>query len=93
MVISNDTNCRAICIPRTHSSSNSIGQTATPAPIPGQVLPIETVMSQAPAYVTTVYVGNLPPNLTQEEIAPVFGQFGIVHEIKMQADRGFAFVK
>jgi nucleolysin TIA-1/TIAR len=72
---------------------SSLGQTATPAPIPGQVLPIEIVISQAPAYVTTVYVGNLPPNLTQEEIAPVFGQFGIVHEIKMQADRGFAFVK
>jgi len=76
-----------------YSLLSFIGQTATPAPIPGQVLPIETVMSQAPAYVTTVYVGNLPPNLTQEEIAPVFGQFGIVHEIKMQADRGFAFVK
>ncbi|KAH8547934.1 hypothetical protein BGW37DRAFT_508456 [Umbelopsis sp. PMI_123] len=73
--------------------ANQKGQTATPAPIPGQVLPIEIVISQAPAYVTTVYVGNLPPNLTQEEIAPVFGQFGIVHEIKMQADRGFAFVK
>jgi nucleolysin TIA-1/TIAR len=69
------------------------GQTATPAPIPGQVLPIETVVTQAPAYVTTVYVGNLPPTLTQEEIAPIFGQFGIVQEIKMQAERGFAFVK
>lgn len=92
MVISNDIGWMATWIAYTHSYL-SIGQTATPAPIPGQVLPIETVMSQAPAYVTTVYVGNLPPNLTQEEIAPVFGQFGIVHEIKMQADRGFAFVK
>lgn len=69
------------------------GQTATPAPIPGQVLPIETVVNQTPDYVTTVYVGNLPPTLTQEEIAPIFGQFGIVQEIKLQAERGFAFVK
>lgn len=39
-------------------------QSDTPPPRPGQQLPYETVLQQTPAYVTSVYVGNLPPNTT-----------------------------
>ncbi|CAO3647727.1 unnamed protein product [Mucor hiemalis] len=69
------------------------GQTATPAPQPGQQLPYEVVIHQTPAYVTSIYVGNLPPNINQNELVQPFQRFGYVQEVKLQADRGFAFVK
>ncbi|OAD02041.1 hypothetical protein MUCCIDRAFT_13121, partial [Mucor lusitanicus CBS 277.49] len=69
------------------------GQTATPAPQPGQQLPYEVVIHQTPAYVTSIYVGNLPPNVNQTELVQPFQRFGYVQEVKLQADRGFAFVK
>lgn len=44
------------------------GQTATPAPQPGQQLPYEVVIHQTPAYVTSIYVGNLPPNINRKHL-------------------------
>ncbi|KAI8394203.1 uncharacterized protein BYT42DRAFT_609938 [Radiomyces spectabilis] len=69
------------------------GQTATPPPQPGQQLPYEVAVHQTPAYVTSVYVGNLPPTATQNDIMAPFQRFGFVQEVKLQVDRGFAFVK
>ncbi|KAI8061441.1 hypothetical protein BC940DRAFT_310344 [Gongronella butleri] len=69
------------------------GQTATPPPQPGQQLPYEVAVHQTPAYVTSVYVGNLAPEVTQNDLLHPFQRFGFVQEIKLQADRGFAFVK
>lgn len=37
---------------------------ATPPPLPGQRLPFQTVVNQAPSHVTNVYVGNLSPDTT-----------------------------
>ncbi|KAG0363779.1 hypothetical protein BGZ54_008048 [Gamsiella multidivaricata] len=51
------------------------------------------VANQAPQFNTTVYVGNLPPHTTQEDLVPFFQPFGMVIDIRLQADRGFAFVK
>jgi nucleolysin TIA-1/TIAR len=42
---------------------------------------------------TTVYVGNLIPYTTQADLIPLFQGYGYIVEIRMQADRGFAFVK
>jgi nucleolysin TIA-1/TIAR len=42
------------------------GQTATPPPQPGQQLPYEVVIHQTPAYVTSIYVGNLLPNVSRK---------------------------
>lgn len=53
----------------------------------------ETVVQQTPAYNTTVYVGNLVPYCTQADLIPLFQSIGYLSEIRMQADRGFAFVK
>ncbi|KAJ9111059.1 hypothetical protein QFC19_001257 [Naganishia cerealis] len=53
----------------------------------------ETVVAQTPAYNTTVYVGNLIPYSTQADLIPLFQGYGYIVEIRMQADRGFAFVK
>ncbi|SAL97751.1 hypothetical protein [Absidia glauca] len=69
------------------------GQTATPPPQPGQQLPYEIAVHQTPAYVTSVYVGNLQPETTQNDLLPPFQRFGFVQDIRLQADRGFAFVK
>ncbi|KAM0755582.1 hypothetical protein T439DRAFT_307998 [Meredithblackwellia eburnea MCA 4105] len=53
----------------------------------------ETVAAQTPAHNTTIYVGNLVPYTTQADLIPLFQGFGYIVEIRMQADRGFAFVK
>jgi nucleolysin TIA-1/TIAR len=66
-----------------------------PAPInfQGGPLSYESVVQQTPAYNTTVYVGNLVPYCTQADLIPLFQSIGYLSEIRMQADRGFAFVK
>ncbi|KAI9485272.1 MAG: hypothetical protein EXX96DRAFT_474398 [Benjaminiella poitrasii] len=68
-------------------------KTDTPPPRPGQQLPYETVVQQTPNYVTSVYVGNLPPNVSDNELVQPFQRFGFIQEVKLQADKGFAFVK
>ncbi|TFK40954.1 hypothetical protein BDQ12DRAFT_416061 [Crucibulum laeve] len=66
-----------------------------PAPInfQGGPLSYESVVQQTPAYNSTVYVGNLVPYCTQADLIPLFQSIGYLSEIRMQADRGFAFVK
>jgi nucleolysin TIA-1/TIAR len=53
----------------------------------------DMIASQTPAWQTTVYVGNLTPYTTQNDLVPLFQNFGYVVETRFQADRGFAFVK
>ena len=53
----------------------------------------ESILQQSPPYNTTVYVGNLVPYCTQADLIPLFQTIGYLSEIRMQADRGFAFVK
>lgn len=64
-----------------------------PLAMPGAAGMYEQVVTQAPAHNTTVYVGNLPSFATQQDLLPLFQTIGYVSEIRMQADRGFAFVK
>lgn len=60
---------------------------------PAGPLDYTTVVAQTPAFNTTVYVGNLIPYSTQADLIPLFQGFGYIVEVRMQADRGFAFVK
>ncbi|KAI0824168.1 hypothetical protein BC628DRAFT_1380106 [Trametes gibbosa] len=66
-----------------------------PAPMnfQGGPLSYESVVQQTPGYNSTVYVGNLVPYATQADLIPLFQSIGYLSEIRMQADRGFAFVK
>ncbi|KAG8925904.1 hypothetical protein FRC00_003498 [Tulasnella sp. 408] len=66
-----------------------------PAPMSfsGGPLSYESVVGQTSPYNTTVYVGNLVPYCTQADLIPLFQSIGYVSEIRMQSDRGFAFVK
>jgi len=79
-----------------HTASGPIGGAGgAPAPInfQGGPLSYESVVQQTPAYNSTVYVGNLVPYCTQADLIPLFQSIGYLSEIRMQADRGFAFVK
>ncbi|KAL1954489.1 hypothetical protein VTO42DRAFT_1131 [Malbranchea cinnamomea] len=53
----------------------------------------EMVLQQTPQWQTTCYVGNLTPYTTQNDLVPLFQNFGYVVETRFQADRGFAFIK
>jgi nucleolysin TIA-1/TIAR len=53
----------------------------------------EMVVQQTPQWQTTCYVGNLTPYTTQNDLIPLFQNFGYVVETRFQADRGFAFIK
>ncbi|KAI8352558.1 hypothetical protein B0O80DRAFT_478459 [Mortierella sp. GBAus27b] len=55
--------------------------------------PFRVVPGQAPQLNTTVYVGNLPPQTTQDDLVPFFQPFGMILDVRLQADRGFAFIK
>ena len=66
---------------------------AAPPPAYGGALSYESVAAQTPDFNSTVYVGNLIPYTTQADLMPVFQGYGYIVEMRMQADRGFAFVK
>lgn len=53
----------------------------------------DMVVTQTPQWQTTCYVGNLTPYTTQNDLVPLFQNFGYVTETRFQSDRGFAFVK
>jgi len=64
-----------------------------PTYAPAPAMTYDTVATQTPEFNTTVYVGNLIPYTTQADLIPLFQGYGYIVEIRMQADRGFAFVK
>ncbi|KAK9474385.1 nuclear and cytoplasmic polyadenylated RNA-binding protein pub1 [Dipodascopsis tothii] len=68
------------------------GMPATPAG-PANGLSYDVVVQQSPAWQTTVYIGNLSPYTTQADLVPMFQSFGYVYDVKLQNDRGYAFVK
>ena len=53
----------------------------------------EMIVAQTPSWQTTCYVGNLTPYTTQNDLVPLFQNFGYVTETRFQSDRGFAFIK
>ncbi|KAF2968471.1 hypothetical protein GQX73_g5110 [Xylaria multiplex] len=53
----------------------------------------DMIVNQTPGWQTTCYVGNLTPYTTQNDLVPLFQNFGYVTESRFQADRGFAFIK
>jgi len=59
----------------------------------GTATSYEAVVAQTPSFNSTIYVGNLVPYATQADLIPLFQGFGYLVEIRMQSDRGFAFVK
>ncbi|PIA19359.1 RNA-binding domain-containing protein [Coemansia reversa NRRL 1564] len=60
---------------------------------PQEPLSYEAVRDQTAQYNTTVYVGNLTNYTTQEQLQQLFQLYGFVMEVRMQPERGFAFIK
>jgi len=54
---------------------------------------LETVLKQTPHHTTTVYIGNISPETTERQIKEVFEDFGGIEEIRVNAPKGYAFVK
>jgi len=42
---------------------------------------------------TTVYIGNLTPDVNEVMLRAIFDEFGNIDEIRMQRDKGYAFVR
>jgi nucleolysin TIA-1/TIAR len=79
--------------PAGRPDMGSSGSAPAPMNFSGGPLSYESVVQQTPAFNSTVYVGNLVPYCTQADLIPLFQSIGYLSEIRMQADRGFAFVK
>jgi len=79
--------------PRPPMPGAPLGAVPPPIAYPGAPVTYDSLVQQTPAYNTTVYVGNLVPYCTQADLIPLFQSIGYLSEIRMQADRGFAFVK
>jgi len=78
---------------RSPRDDGGFGGPPPPMNYAGGALGYDSVMGQATGYNTTVYVGNLAPYTTQADLIPLFQSVGYLQEVRMQADRGFAFVK
>lgn len=61
--------------------------------VPQKAMTYDVVVQQSPPSNSTVYVGNLAPSVQQSDIVPLFQGFGYISEVRVQADKGYAFVK
>ncbi|KAK4419560.1 Polyadenylate-binding protein RBP47B' [Sesamum alatum] len=62
-----------------------------PSPVyttPVQTLPVDNDINN-----TTVFIGNLDPNVTEEELRQIFLQFGDIVYVKIPAAKGCGFVQ
>ncbi|KAA8549741.1 hypothetical protein F0562_001241 [Nyssa sinensis] len=55
--------------------------------------PVQTVPVDNDVNNTTVFIGNLDPNVTEEELRQIFLQFGEIIYVKIPATRGCGFVQ
>jgi nucleolysin TIA-1/TIAR len=53
----------------------------------------DEVFSQTTGDNSSVYVGNIPPNVGEDEIRSVFRKFGVVTDIRHFKSQGYSFVK
>jgi len=64
--------------------------------VPGTAAPgtsYEEVYAQAAPSNTTVYVGNLAPDVSEELLSTIFHTYGPIEEVRIQREKGFGFVK
>ncbi|XP_062521341.1 cytotoxic granule associated RNA binding protein TIA1-like isoform X2 [Corticium candelabrum] len=56
-------------------------------------LSLEEIASQSTTFNSTVYVGGICSMTSEEQFRQKFGYFGIITDIRIFADKGYAFVK
>lgn len=72
---------------KNHNRSNNVNAwEATGVP-----LTYEQILAASPAHNTTVYLGNLHPMTTQQDIVALFQHYSFVREVRLQAERGYGF--
>jgi len=55
---------------------------------------LSSVLNQEPPSNTTLYIGNLSPDFNEEHLLrSIFEEFGPIMEVRMQKDKGYAFIK
>ncbi|XP_057451680.1 polyadenylate-binding protein RBP47B'-like isoform X2 [Lotus japonicus] len=62
-------------------------------PIPAYTAPVNTVPPDYDINNTTIFVGNLDLNISEEELKQNFLQFGEIVSVKIQAGKGYGFVQ
>ncbi|XP_028757148.1 polyadenylate-binding protein RBP47B' [Neltuma alba] len=62
-------------------------------PIPAYTTPVNAVPPEYDMNNTTIFVGNLDLNVTEEELKQTFLQFGEIVSVKIQAGKGCGFVQ
>ncbi|XP_021592532.1 polyadenylate-binding protein RBP47B' isoform X2 [Manihot esculenta] len=62
-------------------------------PVPAYTTPVQVVTADSDITNTTIFVGNLDPNATEEELRQTFLQFGEIVYVKIPAGRGCGFVQ
>jgi len=64
--------------------------------VPGSLnsgLNYDAIAAQSSVMNTTVYVGNLSPEVSEDVLISIFNIYGPIEEVRIQKDKGFAFVK
>lgn len=69
---------------KAHSRSSTHDSSGVP-------LTYEQILAASPSHNTTVYVGNLHPMTTQQDIVALFQNISFVREVRLQAERGYGF--
>ncbi|XP_059430539.1 polyadenylate-binding protein RBP47B' isoform X2 [Corylus avellana] len=62
-------------------------------PVPLYSTPVPTVPADSDVNNTTIFVGNLDPNVTEEELKQTFLQFGEIVYVKIPVGKGCGFVQ
>ncbi|XP_059665255.1 polyadenylate-binding protein RBP47B' [Cornus florida] len=72
-----------------YAAAKALYPAAAYAPAPAvQTIPVDNDINN-----TIVYIGNLDPNVTEEELRPIFLQFGEIIYVKIPATKGCGFVQ
>ncbi|KAK4492393.1 hypothetical protein RD792_003198 [Penstemon davidsonii] len=62
-------------------------------PAPVYTTPVQTVPVDNDPNNTTIFIGNVDPNVTEEELRQIFLQFGEIVYVKIPASKGCGFVQ
>ncbi|KAF9675536.1 hypothetical protein SADUNF_Sadunf09G0042400 [Salix dunnii] len=62
-------------------------------PAPAYTAPVQVVSADSDITNTTIFVGNLDPNATEEDLRQTFLQLGEIASVKIPAGRGCGFVQ
>lgn len=80
-------------IPGTGIPDGRVAPIPQRAPQVAKSLTYDVVVQQAPPSNSTIYVGNLSPSTQISDLVPLFQGFGYIVETRLQAEKGYAFIK